>query len=259
MLFSIQRYLEDSFNRRRLDDVDQYGIKLTNLYVRKRSATSDAELLKDIGHIRTAFYRRNAISSRSAFERDLLKRLDAKFRRKGALSAGLSFPGGTSRERTRLQKLPRRSIRAILEEFKHATESRAIDTIWASRTAGRLRPRPEKVAQGMLSEFLMGVLSIRGGELLRELASGIGFVDIAVRLGSVSHLVELKVLRGKLEGPAQLEVYMKTERRPEGWLVVFDARKPANRSAIASRQQTKAGTVHIVCVDINPIPPSRRK
>jgi len=259
MLFSIQRYLEDSFNKRHLEDVDQYAIKLASLYLRKRSAASDAGLLKDIGQIRTAFYRRNVISSRSTVERDLLKRLDTKFRKEGTQPIGFSFPGGTSRERARIQRLPRRSIRTILEEFKHATESRGVDTIWASRGAGRLRPRPEKVAQGMLSQFIMGVLSNRGGELLPELASGTGFIDIAVRLGSVSHLVELKILRGKLEGPAQLDAYMKSERRPVGWLVVFDARKPTNKPAIPSMQKTKAGTIHIVCVDVNPLAPSRQK
>src|SRR5262249_5620432 len=149
------------------------------------------------------------------------------------------FPGGVARERLRIQKLPQRSIRTILEEFKHATEARSVDTVWQSRAAGKLRPRPEKVAQAMLAQFIMGVLSNRGGELMRELASGTGFVDIVVRLGTVSHLVELKILRGKLEGPAQLEAYMKSERRPVGWLVIFDARKPPKKTALPSLQKTK--------------------
>lgn len=259
MLFSIQRYLEDSFNKRHLEDIDQYAIKLANLYFGRRSGTSNTTLLRKIGRLRTAFYRRNGINDRKAQERDLLTKLDAKFRSDSSALVGFSFSGGVARERARIQKLPRRSIRFILEEFRHATESRSVDTIWASRARGQLRPRPEKVAQAMLAQFIMGVLSNRGGELMRELASGIGFVDIVVRLGTVSHLVELKILRGKLEGPAQLEAYMKSERRSVGWLIVFDARKPNKKSAIPSIQKTKAGTVNIICVDVNPVPPSRRR
>jgi hypothetical protein len=157
-----------------------------------------------------------------------------------------------------IQRLPRLSIRRILEEFRHATESRSVDTIWECRAAGRLRRKPEKVAQGLLAQFIMGVLSKRRGELTRELVSGTGFVDIVVRLGTVSHLVELKILRGKLEGPAQLEAYMRTERRQEGWLV-FDSRKPEKKTALPSLQKTKAGVVHIIAVDIDPVAPSRQK
>jgi hypothetical protein len=259
MLFSIQHYLEDHFERRNLADVDQYAIKLANLYFRKRPSTSDDGLRKAVRRIRTAFYRRNGVQNRHAVERDLLTRLDARFSKEDAANSDVEFPGGVSRERGRLQRLPRRSIRTILQEFKHATESRGVDTIWASRAAGRLRPRPEKIAQGMLSQFVMGVLSNRGGELMRELTSGTGFVDIVVRFGSVSHLLELKVLRAQFEGTAQLEAYMKSERRPVGWLVVFDVRKPGRKTAVPLIQRTKAGIINVVCVDVNPVAPSRRK
>ena len=102
----------------------------------------------------------------------------------------------------------------------------------------------------MLSQFVMGVLSNRGGELLRELASGTGFVDIVVKLGSVSHLLELKILRGQFEGIAQWEAYMKSERRPVGWLVVFDVRKPGRKTAVPLTQHTKVGIINVVCVDV---------
>jgi hypothetical protein len=259
MLFSIQRLLEDSFEAKHLVDVDQYAVRLANVYAQKRASSSDDELRKAVGRVRTAFYRRNPLPDRKAFERALLSRLDAKFKKESVSHSGFEFPGGVSRERVRLQRKPRRSLRDILEEFKHATESRGVDTIWESRTAGRLRRRPEKVAQGMLSQFVMGVLSNRGGELLRELASGTGFVDIVVRLSTVPHLVELKILRDKLEGPAQLEAYMKSERKSVGWLVVFDARKPDRKTAVPLTMRTKAGIVNIICVDVNPLAPSRRK
>jgi hypothetical protein len=258
MLFSAQRHLEDYLEKRNFVDVDQYAVRLSNLYVRKRASSSDADLLMAVGRIRTAFYRRNGVQNRRALERDFLTRLNSRFR-KDAATFRIEFPGGVSQERAKLQRLPRRSIRTILQEFKHATESRGVDTIWASRAAGRLRPRPEKVAQGMLSQFVMGVLSNRGGELLRELASGTGFVDIVVKLGSVSHLLELKILRGQFEGTAQLEAYMKSERRPVGWLVVFDVRKPGRKTAVPLTQHTKVGIINVVCVDVNPVAPSRRK
>jgi hypothetical protein len=159
-----------------------------------------------------------------------------------------------------MRKLPRRSIAELLRLFKHAMESRGVDTIWNSRARGLLRPRPEKVAQGMLSLFAMGVLSNGRGNLLRELFSGIGFVDFVVMFGSVQHLVEMKVLQSTFTGVAQLAVYMGTENRPEGWLVVFDAR-PFNRrgAPLPERIDTSAGTVRVVVIDINPVPPSRHR
>ena len=110
----------------------------------------------------------------------------------------------------------------------------------------------------MLSQFVMGVLSNGSGELLRELASGVGFVDVSVRLSIVSHLVEIKILKGSFSGVAQLETYMRTERRREGWLVVFDARKNKN-SVLPSSLKRPAGLVRLVVIDVNPVVPSRRK
>ena len=171
MRFSIQRYLEDYLQRKSLSDVGQYAVRLAKLYFQRRSSTSDEGIRAAVARIRTAFYRRNAVQNRRSLEGDLLTRLDVRFRNEAGKS-GLEFPGGVSRERVKLQRLPRRSIRTILDEFKHATESRGVDTIWASRAAGRLRPKPEMIAQGMLSQFVMGVLSNRGGDLFR--GAGIG-------------------------------------------------------------------------------------
>lgn len=256
MIFVVQHYLEDYFNRRNLTDPDQYAVKLANLYGRRRSACQAAEFLKAMQRIQTVFYRSNAELNRSRVERELLIRLDAKFQ-KHLGQNDLTFPGDVTRERTRLRKLPKRSIRAILFAFKDATESRAVDTIWKSRSAGQLRKRPEKVAQGMLSQFVMGVLSNGSGELLREVASGVGFVDVSIRLSSVAHLVEIKILRRKFTGVAQMERYMKTEKRGEGWLVVFDVRK--QKDDLPNRIRRPAGIVHLVVIDVNPVIPSRLK
>jgi len=80
-----------------------------------------------------------------------------------------------------------------------------------SRKAGRLRGRPEEIAQGLLSLFFKGVLLRDGGFVLRELESGIGYVDVSIAPSRVPHLVEMKGLRGRLEGVAQIAVYMEQE------------------------------------------------
>lgn len=257
MIFSVQHYLEDYFHRRNYSDPDQYAVKLANLYGLRRAGQKRDEFLKAMHRVQTVFYRRNEKLDRAQIEQHLLKLLDANFQKKSLHADEIAFPGGVKRERSKIQRLPRRSIGSILAAFKHATEARAIDTIWKSRKAGQLRNRSEKVAQAMLSQFVMGVLSNGTGELLRELASGVGFVDVAVRLSSVSHLIEIKILTGTFTGLAQLETYMKTEKRREGWLVVFDARK--NNTALPSFVRTAAGLVHLVVIDVNPVVPSRRK
>ena len=143
----------------------------------------------------TVFYRNNSQLDRASVEREILRRLDRKFKKKALDADDCEFPGGVARERAKLRRLPRRSVGSVLHEFKHGIEARAVDTIWESRVKGRLRPKPEKVGQGLLAAFIMGVLSNAGGHLLRELASGVGFIDVTVILGSVLHLIELKVLQ----------------------------------------------------------------
>lgn len=99
------------------------------------------------------------------------------------------------------------------------------------------------------------------GAAIREAVSGIGFVDVLVTFSSgLIHVIELKMLTGKdIPGPAQLATYMRHKRRPEGWLVFFDARKPGVKHAVpAIFKRASAGTIRTVLVEINPVPPSRR-
>jgi hypothetical protein len=97
------------------------------------------------------------------------------------------------------------------------------------------------------------------GLALREVASGIGFVDVIVIFSSGSpHVVELKILNGRaVTGPTQLAIYMKQLNRTEGWLVFLDARKIADRKAIAPIIKRTSGTIKTITIDINPIPPSK--
>lgn len=82
MIFSIQTYLEDYFNRRGLGDPDQYAVALARLYDRERYGKSAPAFLADMRRIRTAFYRRNDHVQRDTFESKLLTVLDGRFKKK---------------------------------------------------------------------------------------------------------------------------------------------------------------------------------
>jgi hypothetical protein len=141
----------------------------------------------------------------------------------------------------------------LLAEFKNAVESRAIDGFWRSRRKGQLRAKPEKLAQVLLAVFAKAVVG-DSGLVLRELASGIGFVDVGITFGGPIHLIELKILTGRLIGVEQLATYMRTEHRKQGWLLLLEARK-SKKSAIPDRFETPAGSIRTIVVDINPVAP----
>src|SRR5688572_9109665 len=142
MIFEVQHFLEDHFHRRNLSDVDQYAVKLANLFASRRKKESEDGFLRAMRRLQTVFYKNNPIADRSSTERDLLRRLDSRFQKKNLAADDLTFPGGFSAERAKLRRLPRRSMAAVLKSFKHAVEARAVDTIWESRVARKLRPRP---------------------------------------------------------------------------------------------------------------------
>jgi len=79
MIFSIQRFLEDYFERRSLRDVDQFAVSIANLYDNRRAQTSDTEFLRAMRRLRTVFYKNNSSLTRVDFERHLLKLLDDSF------------------------------------------------------------------------------------------------------------------------------------------------------------------------------------
>ncbi|SRR5712691_2365289 len=259
MIFAIQRYLEDYLERRQLRDVDQYSVALANLYAAKRGRSSKPEFQKSVRRIKTVFFRSNPALNRPDFERDLIARLDERFLKKKSVD-GLPtvFPGGVAKERIRL-RARRRSMAGLLQQFKAAIEARAVDSFWVSRQKGELRPRPERIAQGLLGVFFRAVLA-DGGFAIREAGSGVGFVDlVAVLSRSAPHIIEMKVLRGQFEGPEQLGVYMKQEGRQVGWLVIIDARRRQSRKlALPAKVPVRAGgMVRVVVVEVNPTAPSK--
>jgi len=87
MIFSIQRDLEDYFNRGGFTDPDQYAIALAKLYDRGRQGKTSAAFLSSMRKIRTAFFRANNRVQRSTFERKVLSRLDGKFKKKAFFSS----------------------------------------------------------------------------------------------------------------------------------------------------------------------------
>jgi len=138
-----------------------------------------------------------------------------------------------------------------------AVESRAIDAFWESRTQNKLRAKPETIGQTLFAVFARGALG-NNGLLIRELLSGVGFVDFAIILSKVQHLIEVKILTRDFKGVSQLAHYMKNERRRNGWLLVLDARMPSQRKvAIQSKLLLPEGLIRVFPIDINPIAPSR--
>lgn len=109
-----------------------------------------------------------------------------------------------------------------------------------------------------MAVFAKGVLS-GDGLVLREVGSGIGFVDIGILFGRVLHLVELKVLKTKLSGIGQLARYMRNERRDEGWLLLIDVRQMGRMTPTPTTVTTTAGRIRIVRVNANPPPPHKAK
>ncbi len=146
-------------------------------------------------------------------------------------------------------------FRTNSEESRKVVESRGIDAFWDSRRANCLRSRPEKIAQALLAVFAKRVIQDKG-LVLRELLSGVGFIDVAVILSRVIHLIEIKVLTASLKGASQLEEYMRNENRREGWLVLMDARPPSRKTEIVDKISTGAGVIRTVNININPIVPS---
>ena len=127
-----------------------------------------------------------------------------------------------------------------------------------SRKKGKLHDVPETIAQALLAVFAKGVLGDDRGLVLREFASGIGYVDLGIVFSSTLHLVEIKILRdGELTGVEQLDTYMRTEGRKQGWLLVVDARR-VPKGDLPDSIRVGNRLVHVVGVEINPIPPSKR-
>jgi hypothetical protein len=259
MIFSIQSYLEDYFNRRGWGDPDQYAVALARLYDRERHGKTTPAFLAAMKSIRTTFYRRNNHLDRAEFEGKLLSALDTRFKKKRLLFASTAVAERVETSGSRLVSLSRITIRKFLEEFKNTIEAEAVNSFWDSRAKGKLKKRPEKLGQELFGVFARTRLAQRGSAM-REVASGIGFVDVLVTFSSgLVHVIELKMLKRKdIPGPAQLRTYMNHKRRQEGWLVFLDARNPKLKNPVPKKIKSGSGTIRTVLIEINPIPPSKQ-
>ncbi len=94
MIYSIQSYLEDYFDRCGLLDRDQYAVGLARLYDRQRHGKKVPAFLSSMKGIRTIFYKQNAHMQRPAFERKILTLLDGKFKKKEFSSSQRPSPKG---------------------------------------------------------------------------------------------------------------------------------------------------------------------
>lgn len=82
MIFSVQHYLEDYFERLGLRDVDQYAVKVANVYSSLTPASPDTNVLRSIHRIHTVFFRNNGNLKRTEFESKLLDLLNRQFKKK---------------------------------------------------------------------------------------------------------------------------------------------------------------------------------
>ena len=258
MIFALQHFLEDYFEKRGLADNDQYAVRLANLYGKRRWTASRPAFEKAMHRIQTVFFKGNTIANRTIFEVRLLGILEEKFPKKKSANLPPEFPGGLAAEKKKVEQKERLSVRSVLDLFKSAVENRAVDGFWKSRRKGKLVAGPEKVGQGLLAVLLQAVLHGRSGFSVNEVGSGVGWIDVLLVLASTPHVLELKMLRNASPpGVSQLGVYMKQEKRREGWLVLFDVRDPSNRTSIPENISISQGTVRIVVIDVNPVPPSK--
>jgi hypothetical protein len=256
MIFSIQRYIEDYFERRNLTDVDQYAIRLANAYGNSPQQATEKKILQAFHRIRTVFYRNNPHLNRNELESTLLRLLRTRFKKKAQME---KFPGGVTTERRMFRRQSRLTVRSIIRSFARAVEARGIDTFWESRKKNKLRKQPEKLGQALFAIFTKGVLGDNGhGFILREVSSGVGFIDIAIVLSKTPHLIEMKLVRSHFSGVSQLQTYMRTENRRIGWLVYFDARPAIKRKRIPVLFTVPSGKVNVIGIDINPDAPSQK-
>ena len=89
MIFSIQHYIEDYFQRRNLSDIDQYAVRVANTFVDHLDEPNNKRLLKSLRRIRTFFYQNNEQLYRTEFELILAGQLRARYKKK---TKSMTFP-----------------------------------------------------------------------------------------------------------------------------------------------------------------------
>jgi hypothetical protein len=104
------------------------------------------------------------------------------------------------------------------QQFWHANSD-----IWVKRYSDYPEAAPHLVMMAFLQRVVNG-----GGQIVREMASGTGRLDLCLIYGNRKYPIELKIRYGKKyleEGFEQTALYMDLHCCNEGWMVVFDRRK----------------------------------
>lgn len=239
MLFTIQAFLDDYFRNYSLSDTDGYSVRFANLYYYQRGKSQSLEsFLNKLRRVKTVFYSNNRLDNRSSFEKQLLDKLDRKF----AKLPDLHLTQVINNNAVSVNRFKRVSLENLLFQFKLIVEATAVDSFWESRKKNKLKNKPEEIAQGLLASCLKMVLDGKA-MVVRELSSGIGFVDLAVIFSSTLHLIEVKILTKGFLGIEQLDQYMKTENRNKGNLIVLDAMTSVNKVEIPREINGKYGKI----------------
>ncbi|HEV3313119.1 MAG TPA: hypothetical protein VG815_21625 [Chloroflexota bacterium] len=127
------------------------------------------------------------------------------------------------------------------------------------------KPRPEEIAQSLLTIFLQGHF---GGIAFvgRELGNGDGFVDVLVNFLGIDYVVEVKIvgvswgIGGAKDGLDQLDAYVQNYNAASAYLLVFDGRKSEKGEQLNSEYRLKSGaTARVVVVRSYFDAPSKRR
>lgn len=263
LLFRLHGAILDQLATLGFADADDFAGQLANLYLSRRSEWDVQQFLEAARRVRTGTFRHRR-RERAPVTRIIVERLDRRYL--GDVSRWRAPVHVSAAQISRVRRLTEgaraatgsRHFQSLLEEYRRAIQLNGIQEFWESRTAGRLRRKPESLAQHSLSMFLHRPIQQRAGFVLREVRSGTGFVDVLAAFGrSRRYLVELKILTSrKVTGFRQLGQYLGVHGLKEGWLVLFDAR-PRGRVDLTDHQRMIGNkTIRVLVIDINPRPPS---
>ncbi|MDR1153894.1 MAG: ATP-binding protein, partial [Bacteroidales bacterium] len=95
--------------------------------------------------------------------------------------------------------------------------------VWVNKYSDYPEAGPLLVMQAFLQRVVNG-----GGQIIRDMASGNGRLDLMMIYNDQKYPIELKIRYGKKyvdDGLVQTAGYMDLHCCSEGWMVVFDRRK----------------------------------
>jgi hypothetical protein len=129
------------------------------------------------------------------------------------------------------------------QQFWHANSD-----IWLKRCDDYPEAAPHLVMMAFLQRVVNG-----GGQIIRDMASGTGRLDLCLIYENQKYPIELKIRYGKKyleEGLEQTARYMNLHCCDEGWMVVFDRRKTVRwKEKLYFKKETVNGkTVTVVGV-----------